>query len=182
VVEVEQTSDSTDWASPRVDLLPASLLQDGELVILFLKPSPWFIVLGGLRFLLAVLVVLVPAMWLEPLGYGFLVRRDLILLSSGAVGARLFWEFLEWLSRTYVLTDRRVIRIKGVMRVQVFEAPLSQIQHTVTTFALRERLFGLGTIGFATAGTAFVEAYWEMLSRPLDVHKIVVQTLDRYRR
>lgn len=172
-----------DWACPRTyALLPSSLLQDGEVVILLLKPSPWYLLLGSLKSLVAVAILLAAVLWLDSLGYRFVGRRDLVLLAIFVVGGRLFWQFLEWLSRIYVLTDRRVIRVKGVIRVQIFEAQLSQIQHTETLFSLRERLFGLGSIGFATAGTAVTEAYWEMLARPLDVHRIVVQTLSRYRR
>lgn len=172
-----------DWACPRTyALLPSSLLQDGEVVILLLKPSPWYLLLGSLKSLAGVAIVLAAVLWLDSLGYRFVGRRDLVLLAIFVVGGRLFWQFLEWLSRIYVLTDRRVIRVKGVIRVQIFEAQLSQIQHTETLFSLRERLFGLGSIGFATAGTAVTEAYWEMLARPLDVHRIVVQTLSRYRR
>jgi uncharacterized membrane protein YdbT with pleckstrin-like domain len=94
---------------------------------------------------------------------------------------RLFWQFLEWLSRVYVLTDRRVIRVRGVWRVRVFEALLKNIQHTTVERSMRERLLGLGTIGFATSGTAFTEASWRMVARPLEVHQIVVQTIGRYR-
>ena len=81
----------------------------------------------------------------------------------------------------YVLTDRRVIRIKGVLRVQVFETPLKQIQHTNVFFSVRERLFGLGTLTFATAGTAVIEAMWVMVARPLEIHRKVIQTMQRYR-
>ena len=48
-------------------------------------------------------------------------------------------------------------------------------------FTVRERVFGLGTLGFATAGTALREAYWVMLAKPLEVHKTVVETINRYR-
>ena len=99
----------------------------------------------------------------------------------GVAAVRLFWQFLEWLSRVYVLTDRRVIRVKGVLRISVFEAPLRQIQHTAAQYSIRERIFGLGTIGFATAGTGVIEAAWEMVARPMEVHGAVVQALNRYR-
>lgn len=162
-------------------LLPADLLQPGEIIILFLKPSPWYILLAPLASLAAMTILVLLAIqfnnWLN-LGIS---QRDLVLLGVALVGVRLFWQFLEWLSRIYVLTDRRIIRIKGVLRVQVFETPLKNIQHTYALFSLRERLFGLGTMAFTTAGTAFIEATWEMVARPLQVHKQIVQTLNRYR-
>ena len=162
-------------------LLPEELLQPGELIILMLKPSGWYILLGSLRSLVIIAaVVLVITSLME---YGFLnvTRQDLTLVAAGLVVARLFWQFLDWLSRVYVLTDRRIIRVKGVVRVEVFEASLKQIQHTQCYFSLRERLFGLGTLGFATAGTATYEAYWTMVAQPVQVHRTVVQTLERYR-
>lgn len=162
-------------------LLPADLLQPGELIILFLKPSPWYIVLAPLGSLAAMLILVLLGIVINDEADLGLARRDLVLLGVGLIGARLFWQFLEWLSRLYVLTDRRVIRVKGVLRVQVFESPLKTIQHTAALFSLRERLFGLGTIAFATAGTAFIEAAWEMVARPLQVHRQIVQTLNRYR-
>jgi len=79
------------------------------------------------------------------------------------------------------LTDRRVVRIKGVIRIYVFEASLKQIQHTNVYMSLHERIFGLGTLAFTTAGTAGVEASWLMVPRPMEVHRKVVQTLQRYR-
>jgi len=69
-----------------------------------------------------------------------------------------------------------------VLRVAVFEARLEQIQHTDTAFSLRERLFALGTVTFSTAGTGVIEAAWQMIARPLEVHRTVVRTIQRYRR
>lgn len=168
-------------------LLPQQLLQGGEVIILLIKPSPWYIVLESLRFLAVIAALLAAALastgWLA--GYTkldlVLTKLDLVLLALGIMGARLVWQFLEWLSRVYVLTDRRVIRIMGFFRVQVFETQLKKIQHTVTLFSIRERLFSLGTIGFATAGTDAVEAIWRMVSKPLEVHRVVIETLNRYR-
>ena len=96
--------------------------------------------------------------------------------------ARLFWQFLEWLSRGYVMTDQRVVTVAGGLRVRVTDTPLSNITHSELFFSLRERFFALGTLGFNTAGTAFTEAYWVMIAKPLDVHAKVVETLKRYRR
>jgi hypothetical protein len=85
------------------------------------------------------------------------------------------------MSRTYVLTDRRIIRIKGVLRVEVFQTELKHLQHTEVLVSIRERLFALGTISFSTAGTGFPEAYWLMLRRPYAVHQRILQAINRYR-
>lgn len=177
------TNGDADEAHPAAAvMLPADLLQPGEIIILLLKPSPWFIVLGPLKTLvalsLATLAMIAAQFYVPPLGVS---QREIALLGVALIGLRLFWQFLEWLSRVYVLTDQRVIRIMGVLRVSIFESPLRQIQHTSVLFSLRERLVGLGTLAFATAGTGGYEAFWIMVDRPMEVHHKVVQTLRRYR-
>ena len=163
-------------------MLPAQLLQPGEIIILLLKPSPWFILLSSLKTLVVILLATMALVLLNsyvPLGVN---QREFILLGVTLSAMRLAWQFVEWLSRVYVLTDQRIIRVKGVIRVTVFEAQLKQIQQTELVFTLRERLFGLGTLSFATAGTALTEAYWMMIEKPLDVQQKVRQAINRYTR
>ena len=102
------------------------------------------------------------------------------IFGLGLMALRLGWQALEWYSRVYVLTDRRIIRRMGVLRVAVFEAQLKNIQHTSVFTRLRERVCGLGTIGFATSGTDVFEALWVMIRSPFEVHKIVVEAMQRY--
>ena len=164
-------------------ILPAQLLQPGELIILLIKPSPWFILLVPMRFIAIVLLCGLLAAQLQNRGFNLgLHRNDVIIATLAILGLRLFWQMLDWLSRVYVLTDQRIIRIKGVLNVQVFECPLQKIQQTDLLLPLSQRVFWLGTIGFATAGTAVHEAYWLMIAKPLEVHAKIVETLRRYRR
>lgn len=164
-------------------LLPADLIQGGEIIILLLKPSPWFIILGCLEALGIIAVVTLGPLAVDRwLGLGSFNEEDLLTLAITLGALRIGWQFLEWLSRVYVLTDRRIIRVRGVLRVEVFQARLSRIQHTEVLFSVRERLFGLGTIAFSTAGTRHPAAYWLMLRRPLAVHQEVLRALHRYGR
>ncbi len=64
----------------------------------------------------------------------------------------------------------------------LFEAPLRNIQHTSVFQPLRERLFGLGTIGFATAGSDVFDAFWVMVRQPFAVHRTVIEAVQRYGR
>lgn len=166
-----------------ITMLPAELLQPDEAIILLIKPSPWMILLASLRALTTLGVALAIALSLRDASPSLMPasRADLIFGAVGAGGIRLFWQFLDWMGRVYVLTDRRVIRVMGVVRIVVFEAPLKKIQHTQLTFTLRERLFALGSVAFATAGTAGIEAQWLMVANPLEVHQAVIKALSRYR-
>jgi len=95
---------------------------------------------------------------------------------------RVFWQAFEWFSRTYVLTDRRVIRIKGVLQVEIFQCPLNELDRTVLLYSFRERLFGLGTISFTTDKSVYPSAYWLMIRRPINVHRTILETIQRYGR
>ena len=162
-------------------LLPADLLHGGELVLLLLKPSAWFILLGSLGTLTLIAGctagLLVLRQWLGIMAFD---AGQLLSLAFTLAGLRLIWQFFEWLSRSYVLTDRRILRVKGVLRVEVFQARLEHIQHIEMHFSLRERFFALGTIAFATSGSAYPEAYWVMLRHPIAVHKRILDAINRY--
>ncbi len=157
-------------------MLPADLIQGDETIILLLKPHPLYIVLAPL----GQLVIIVALSWIVAY-FDLLTNHRATLLATALIALRLSWQFLEWLSRVYVLTDRRIIRVMGVLRVTVFESPLRQVQHTDTIFTIRERIFRLGTIAFSTAGTGLPEAFWVMISRPLSVHRRIIQAINRYR-
>jgi membrane protein YdbS with pleckstrin-like domain len=163
--------------------LPAELIEDDEVVLLMLRPSLLFVPLASLGALTVIAVVaLVLALlairiswipWSETAAYA---------LGVGVAAVRLLWQCLDWSCRIYVLTDRRVIRRMGVLRVSVFEAPLRNIQHTSVFRLLRERLLGLGSIGFATAGSDVFDAFWVMVRQPFGVHRTVVEAIRRYGR
>ncbi len=176
------STDAHGLAAGRVEAaVPAGLVADDEVVILLLRPSLLFVPLsslGGLAFLAAAILGL--AVMATHLAWVPWSEGQAYALGVAAAAARLLWQSLEWWSRLYVLTDRRVIRRVGVLRVAVFEAPLRTIQHTSVFLSLRERIFGLGTIGFATAGSDVFDAFWVMIRQPFAVHRMVVEAIQRY--
>jgi membrane protein YdbS with pleckstrin-like domain len=160
--------------------LPAELIRDDEIIILILRPSMLFIVLSCTTSLAVIAIISLALAWLSSLPWARWTDYQAIELGVAMAALRLCWQTLEWWSRLYVLTDRRVIRRAGVLRVYVFEAALNRIQHTVVVRGILERLFGLGTIGFATAGSDTFDAFWVMLRHPFKVHRIVVDAIRRY--
>jgi uncharacterized membrane protein YdbT with pleckstrin-like domain len=81
-----------------------------------------------------------------------------------------------------VLTDRRVIRQKGVLNVEVFECSLDRLQNTFILRTVMQRLLGIGTILFATAGTRHIEPMWQHVSRPVEIHRRVTEAAEKFRR
>lgn len=161
-------------------LLPAELIQEDEVVILLLRPSLWYIPLASFGSLVFIALITFMLAYMSRLPW--VNWSDLLAFSFGIALAaiRLLWQALEWYSRVYVLTDRRIIRRMGVLRVAVFETQLKNIQHTSIFRSMRERIFGLGSIGFATAGSDVFEAFWVMINRSFAVHRIVVKTIEKY--
>ena len=155
-------------------LLPADLIHDDEIIILILRPSLLYIPLSCMMSMVAVacaaffLAYLAPHVTAWDVGLGW-TDKEAFALGVGLAVLRLAWQALEWLNQVYVLTDRRVIRRMGVIRVAIFQTELKNIQHTSVFRLLRERLLGLGSIGFATAGSDVFDAFWVMVRQPFGV-------------
>ena len=164
-----------------VELLPAHLLDGDEIVILAIKPSLWFVVFMSARWVAGMLLVVLLAGWLG---------RSVLYLSTpmivqGAValaGARVGFALLQWVSRLYVLTNRRIMRLRGILNIDLFECQLTKIQNTYLTLAWYERLTGLGTISFATAGTGGIVVSWTNVNSPLELHERVRSAIQRVQR
>ncbi len=62
------------------------------------------------------------------------------------------------------------MRIKGMLRVDVFECPLTKIETTSLTLSTLQRGLRIGTIHMTTATTPPGAAAWEHISQPLTVH------------
>ncbi len=138
----------------------------GERVVLSFKPSPLFIILRSIGVTLGVVLLTVAALWVFRAVGTRLSVQPVVVGACVLLVLRIAWDALEWLARLYVLTERRVIRVAGVLRQYTADLPIGHVQHVTMFRSLRERLFGLGTIGFATSGTGLQEAAWVMVADP----------------
>lgn len=163
-----------------ITALPKDLIDDDELVILLLRPSLMYVVLSSFVGLVMIALITFALAYLSRLPWIGWTDRQAFLLGFGLASLRVGWQLLEWGSRLYVLTDRRIITRTGVLRLTVFETQLKNVQHTSVFASLRERLTGLGTIGFATAGSDTFESFWVMIRQPFTVHKIIIETMRKY--
>src|SRR5262245_39814836 len=80
-------------------LLTQHVLQDGELVLLVLKPSIWFIALSSLWFAGGVLIVVFAAILLDLPGKTSAYIEAAIFVIAG----RVMWAVLQWMGRLYIL-------------------------------------------------------------------------------
>ena len=96
-----------------------------------------------------------------------------------AVACRLGVAVLRWVSRFYVLTNRRVMRIRGVLRADVLDITLPRVINTRVTQALNERMTGLGTLHFAADQPMPRDCAWHNIARPEEVHAEVRRAIER---
>ena len=160
------------------EMLPGDLLSDDEQVIFAIKPSLWTVAFLSFRAVVIALAVAVAAMLLGPLLRLGTYAGHVISYCGLAMLARVGFAFLQWVSRSYVLTDRRVIRIRGVFTIDIFQCSLVKIQNTFLTLTLPERLLGLGSIALTTAGTGAVEAIWRHTKKPLKIHHQLLSAMN----
>ena len=106
-------------------LLPESLLNEGEQVVLAIKPSLWIVVFFSFQTaLISLAIALIATFWLKgPLVPWLIITPAIIAL------ARIIFAILQWASRVYVLTDQRVIVVAGVFTVTIFQINLERGTH-----------------------------------------------------
>ena len=166
----------------RASILPAQFLDDNEIIIILLRPSVLYIPLSCLTNLAIIALLTLLAAYLEKWPWARWSETQVFTLGVAAAGVCLFWQAVEWYNRVYVLTDRRVLCRSGALRITVFQIPLRCVRHTSVFRRVRERLFGLGTICFATEGDEIFDASWMMVRQPRAVHRVVVEAMERYGR
>jgi hypothetical protein len=162
------------------ELVPAHLLDGGEIVIFAIKPSLWFVVFSSVRWLAAMIIVALLAGWAGnafPQINGVLILQAAVLLAA----ARLVVGMMQWVSRLYVLTNRRIMRLTGIFHVDIFECPLTQIERTALSVEWYERLTGTGSILFATTPAGAVEVSWNHVDGPTELHERVRSAIHRAR-
>ncbi len=158
--------------------LPADLLGDDEQVLLAVKSSIWTVAFLSFRTIIICGALITGAIFIAPLIKMDQYGQSVIRYSGLAIIARIAFALIQWLSRSYVLTDRRVIRLRGVFTIDVFQCSLTRVQNTFMIFTLPQRILGLGSIAFTTAGTDAIEAIWHHVNSPLKLHNIILKALN----
>lgn len=145
-----------------------------ERLVRALRPSLWFILFhapGVLMF--CALLVCAGAAWgmwgPGQLGIGWLIVR----IGAGGALAYVVVGVLRWWSRLYVVTDRRVVIVAGVLSQAAADLPLHRVQHVTVTRSLLERLLRLGTVGIATAGADGPAIRMLMIARPAAMVELI---------
>jgi hypothetical protein len=159
---------------PAASLLARQVLRDGEIVILFAKPSLWYIVLSSMGWAAAVAIAASASKIADPRHVHIYIDAAIL-----AIVTRVMWATLNWMGRLYVLTDQRILRVSGVFSIDLFECPLRKVARTRPIPTFRERLLRLGSLEIIPEDDARPCAVWQTLARPAEVQEKVQRAIRR---
>ena len=164
--------------SPLAALLSRHTLRDGEVVLLAIKPSFWFILLSSLWFSAIVLLAAMAAICFEsqPSHIWVYVEGAIFL-----VAGRIMWSTLLWMGRMYVLTDMRVLRLSGVFKPRVFDCPLRKVSRTEVTRSMREKLCRTGSIEIIPDDPEREAGEWQTIARADEVNDMIQSAVRKAR-
>jgi len=157
--------------------VPQEMLHGDEVVLILTKPSLWFVVITSFRFLVGAALLGVLAVRMQSMIN--LSVQTIAMVTALVCAGRLVWAMLVWSSHTYMLTNQRIVTIKGVLNTTMSQANLRKVQRTVLYRPLYLKLFGIGTVGIGTAATTDFEATWVMIGRPLQTHEAIVAAVNK---
>lgn len=146
-----------------------SLLAGGE-VLLIETRQHW---MAAIRYALkpivligAVILLALLNQWLHFDGFlnfiNVLVNFALVIMIIAAI----IWlpiNLVQWYSRRYVLTNRRVIRLSGVVRKETFDSSLEKINDIAMHQSVFGRTLGYADLTLYTASDSANEAYSQLL-------------------
>lgn len=158
-------------------LLASHILRDGELVLLILKPSTWFILLSSLRFIAVVLILIIAAKVFDPQLPG--PYRSYAESGATFIVGRLIWAMLQWMGRLYILTDLRILSLSGVFNTEVFDCPLRKVARTRLVRGVQDQVVGVGSIEIIPTDESYPFGLWQTVGRPKEVHAQIVATISR---
>ena len=152
------------------------MLQDGELILLLIKPSLWFVLLSSLKFVAVVLILMISAATARPTT----ARPKLCLPGIRPLRDRRTSDVgvLQWMGRLYILTDMRIVRLSGVFNVEIFDCPLRKVARTRLHRTIQERLTGVGTIEVIPSDEELPISYWNMVAKPVHVQEQIVTAIS----
>ena len=127
---------------------PPKLINEGETLVLDLKPHWWFFwkhILAGAIVLIVLILYVGPAgspSWGKwPIAIGILVYAGFVVE-----------KYFTWSYTHFVLTDRRVISRSGIVSKRGTEIPLDRINNIDFHQRIWERVIGAGDLDIESAG------------------------------
>ncbi len=159
-----------------------SLLSTGERINHRVRQH-WLVLLWGARIPIAAIIgsllLLVLSSAARPTG----LASDLLSLLTAVlfIGGLAFlaWATLRYLNTEFVLTNRRVVQVEGVVNKRATDSSLEKINDAVLTQSIFGRMFGFGDLDILTAAEAGIERF-RMIIDPIGFKRAMLDAKHEY--
>ena len=164
---------AVDWSA-----LPGGVVDGNEIVVLAVKPSMWRALFDSGAWLVTCgLLMIVLVGFQQPIPGLSLTATVQLLLLAGSV--RLAAALIRWVPTWYVLTNRRVLDIRGVRSPRISSCLLLDIRNTYLNRSSAERLTKLGSITFVTDHPHDPPRTWQSIAEPDLVHDKIRREIEK---
>ncbi len=162
------------------------LLSTGERIA-HREKQHWFVFVWGAKLAVAAiilgLVLLILSQAITPdqrAAIGTLMGLASAALIIGGLGV-LGWHILRYLNQEYVLTNRRVIQVQGVLNKTSMDSSLEKINDARLEQSVFGRMFGFGDLEILTAADTGVDRF-RMIRNPIGFKKAMLDAKHEYER
>lgn len=152
-----------------------SLLGEREEILLITRQH-WFVLLRSILFellisaLIIIAILMLGAFLVIPAIYiGFV----LLLLPVGG----LIQDYLAWINKMYIITNRRVIQISGVFNKNVIDSSLEKVNDVKMNQSMWGRLFNFGDIEILTASELGVNKF-QKIGDPIEFKTTMIDAKE----
>ncbi len=160
------------WAA-----LPGGVIDGGEIIVLAIKPSMWRPLFDSAPWIVTCCMLAIILTWLgTPIaGFSLFSTAQILLLLAFA---RLGLAVVRWIPTWHVLTNRRIIDVKGIRTPRISACLLVDVRNTYLQVLSADKLARLGTITFVTSKTDRVSHVWQSIARPEEVHAKIRRAIE----
>ena len=161
------------------------LLSTGERIIYRNRQHP-FIFIWGARWTILAVIIAIVLFWLggklDPDGISGSLRQILGWVTAAMFfgGLAVFvWTALRYVNLEYVLTNRRVIGVEGVLNRHATDSSLEKINDAVLSQSIFGRMFDFGDLTVLTASESGIETM-RMIRSPIVYKKKMLDAKHDY--
>jgi uncharacterized membrane protein YdbT with pleckstrin-like domain len=154
---------------------PRRLLNEGEEIVLDLRPHWWFLS-GPIAALAIAVVVAIAALVVDVASVLKLATAVLLLAALAWFGTR----YLRWTTTNFVLTSDRLIYRSGVLAKHGKEIPLERINDISFHQSIFERIIGAGDLMIESGGERG-QQHFSDIRRPAHVQNEIYRQIERAR-
>jgi membrane protein YdbS with pleckstrin-like domain len=154
-----------------------SLLTDGETVVLR-ERQHWLAIisrsqLGITLFVLAIIALI--AIWWLNIGPGWIrdIPSGVALVVLVLAVILIVYRFIQWRSQEYLVTNRRLLKVGGVLNKHSGDSSLEKINDAILRQSVLGRMLKFGDLEILTAAEQAVDHY-QVLNDPIRFKKVML--------